>query len=275
FCDLARTNGSWLNGVQVHPDHLRLLRDADIVQVGDIRLHVQLPRAGEVASSLLIFSGERFEDEFIFTDDQTQCIVGGPDSHVSPGGDDSGEDMSFAVSRENGRLDLNTGDGERVSVNGMVVQGVTALVDRDEIVVGHLRIVVNDIASARPAVRAADLIASEVAPRASGLMTRPKGDDAWESEAARRKFTSGRRFVFGQEPEAGDLLDENATVMARLPSGISGGGVEMSISQRLPTAGGPEEDPATVQFGRVMMALGLVLVILLLGLLGFVLMVAT
>ncbi|MCC6954548.1 MAG: FHA domain-containing protein, partial [Deltaproteobacteria bacterium] len=118
FCDLASTNGSWLNGVQVHPDHLRLLRDADIVQVGDIRLHVQLPRAGEVASSLLIFSGERFEDEFVFTDDQTQCIVGGPDSHVSPGGEHSSEDMSFAVSRENGRLDLNTGDGERVSVNG-------------------------------------------------------------------------------------------------------------------------------------------------------------
>ena len=145
FRDNRSTNGSFINGIKLTPGQSRLLRHNDVVQVADYPLrYVELNQKQGVQSSnsLLVFYKEAFESNFVVSAD-SRFAIGGPEGNffIEGATDDKPQ---LEISLVNGRFELSAESESLVIVNGLAVSGVTALSDRDEIVVGPYSIVVND-----------------------------------------------------------------------------------------------------------------------------------
>ncbi len=244
FRDFASTNGSWLNGVQVLSGQFRLLRNGDVVKLADFLIRVvELPASAETfsESSLLVFFAEKFEQEFALTSSGARFTIGGPGSNlvIDPRTPDVQEAV---VVKKDGRIELTTGRTVKpFVVNGLAAVGTTVLNDRDEISFGAYRIVVSDPApqvrhgerSSRQFESLAGTINSEAQayerPHLPEHLRRATPDNGWESEAAKRRATSGRRFVFSSTSEGvpieGTLDMDRGTFADRA-------GFEMSPSQR-------------------------------------------
>jgi predicted component of type VI protein secretion system len=223
--DLNSTNGTLVNGVKVQPGQLRLLRDGDLVQLANFPVRfteVLSPEAEDVymPPTLLVFYGDHFETDFPLATPGARFSIGGADGHVFLDNAPS-HTVQLEISSNANHLELTTGSGGvPIIVNGMAVGGTTALTDRDEIDVGTYKIVVNDPASARSSKENRMIAAISAQKRAGNNLPAtttanvtaqanvpPAGSKSWEweSEQARRKMTSGRKFVFGTSPEEDDV----------------------------------------------------------------------
>ena len=279
FRDLGSTNGSWINGVRVEADHYRLLRHGDVVQLADFPMRVLYEGVDAhtfVApdpGSLLIFQGDRFESEFPLVSADARFVIGGEGAHLYLGGESPGE---LQIGYLGERLELAVSNfSYPILVNGMAVSGTTALSDRDVLEVAGFIFVVNDPRTASAPTEAQQKYVATENPKPDVPIVafdrpnrpdhlRPKGEDGgWESEAARRRSSEGRKFVFGSEE--GDF-DPQGTMS--LPARNFGSGevrFEPTASQRMAGFSQPKEpqrmSPASE---KLYMFLGLAVVVVML-----------
>ncbi|MCB0361039.1 MAG: FHA domain-containing protein, partial [Bdellovibrionales bacterium] len=126
YRDLDSTNGSWVNGVQVFPGQVRLLRHGDVIQFADFPVRVSLSDTSDTAEesrSLLVFFGDRFEAEVFLGEAQARFVIGGPDASMHVDGE-SPDDVQLEVINIGNRLELCTGNcSNPIIVNGLAVGG--------------------------------------------------------------------------------------------------------------------------------------------------------
>ncbi|MCB0344847.1 MAG: FHA domain-containing protein, partial [Bdellovibrionales bacterium] len=211
FCDLDSTNGSWVNSVKVEPGQLRLLRSGDVLQLADfvVRYFENLD-AGSGTSvrlnrSLIVFFNNQFHQEIDLSAEGSRLVIGGPEADLEIDGESS-DRPQLVVAVHSGLIEVTASRGGiPVSVNGMAIAGESAVADRDDIVVGPYRIIVNDEARASAHVQAQQEMAVESAPERSASFIardmRPSEDD-WDRPAKH----GGKNFVFGTPP-----VDEDVT----------------------------------------------------------------
>lgn len=247
YRDFESTNGSWVNGVKLAPGQYRLVRHGDVIQLADFPMKVvdinYIPGAeADAVPTVLVFYNDHFEAEIPLEDAERVFSVGGPGGAFFVEG--VPPDVSQLEIVHNGwRVELSVGQSALpVIVNGMAARGVTALSDRDEVAIDAYRVIVNDIRSAAPVegVRPKGKAQGEKAVQAYEAKNAPEHltnvaqqNIDWESEAAKRRAQSGKKFVFGSEPE----LEETTATMGLARQRYSGGpGYEMSVSQRFSAA---------------------------------------
>lgn len=253
YRDFNSTNGSWINGVKVTADQLRLLRDGDFIQVANFPLRVTEYRddgvqdPAMVPPSLIVFSGDNVEADVPLAIPGAKFVIGGPEGHFYLDGFPEGE-VLLEIVYAAPRIELITG-GPHVPamVNGMHVGGVTELVDRDEVDISGLKIIVSDLASAesskearmRAAMASHERTKSTVekSPIVARQGSRPPIANDWETDAMRRK-EMGRKFIFGSPPAD----EHNVTGTMAMPISQMGGvGFETSSSFRFTQGGGSDE----------------------------------
>ena len=217
--DMSSTNGTMVNGVKVQPGQIRLLRDGDLIQVANFPVRFsEVEEHGQngaepppqLPPTLLIFSGESFETDFPLALPGAKFTIGGREGHLFLEGENP-EAVNLEITTGPGHIELSKGvGGISVIVNGMAVNGVTNLADRDEIDIGHYKIIVNDPTSANTSKESRMLAAITAQKKFSGdanaIQANPSGVAGskaweWESEQAKRKLNAGRKFVFGSSPE--------------------------------------------------------------------------
>lgn len=148
FKDLGSTNGSWLNDRVIAPEHWKLIRPGDVLQVADIVLKfaaadgaTDKPRQGFPAlggRTLLVFSNGEFLDEYPVPDYGKALIIGGDkaDLQLAEESDDSfvlekrGDSVTaytehqllpFVVNGEQRYEEQPLGDGDEVEVGPYVI----------------------------------------------------------------------------------------------------------------------------------------------------------
>lgn len=212
FRDLGSTNKSWVNGIEVSQGQVRLLRNHDVIQLADFPLRVSdlskedisgLPDV-YVSVFLLVFVGGKFREQVDLIEPDDRLVLGGPEANFNIEGFAS-DNLIMVIARNLGRLELTVGKvGPTVKVGGVGVRGTTSLVDRDEIDVEELKVVVSDSSSLVPQLVTKGQY--KAGPRSPSGVT-VSGE--WRSEAVRRKNTTGRPFVFGQEVESRDVAEND------------------------------------------------------------------
>lgn len=211
YLDMGSTNGSWVNGVQVSENQIRLIRSGDILRVADLQMRVASVDEGAVEEpvALLVFQGDHFEFSVPLEDIGGEFRVGGAEGDILPDPDPTAE-SEVVIRNDNGRIELITGSAKTpVIVNGLAVGGTTVLVDRDQIGIGAYQLVVSDPRSAAMQAPARpEIIEHQGAiptaydrPNLPDHLRSSIQEDGWESEASRRRSQTGRKFVFGSEPE--------------------------------------------------------------------------
>jgi hypothetical protein len=280
FKDFESTNGTWVNGVRLTPGQVKLLRNGDVLQLADFPMRItELVQSDKPETpSILVFYNGRFENQFNFSSSGDLFAIGGPNGSYFIEGATSGQSQ-LQISYNGERLELTTGVSEvKVTVHGMASTGVTTLSDRDDILVGPYLLIVSDIRSASPidpTLFRAGAGSSPIA-GAGQAYDRPNvpkhlrrsAEEDWESEAARRKSTEGKRFVFGTRP---DELEVTSTL--QVSSGVrlgSSTGFEMSASQRFSRAvAEAEEREASPVTESVLIVFGIFVFCLIIGFLAY------
>lgn len=278
FKDFESSNGSWVNGVKLSPGQIRLLRHGDIVRVADFAMRVSEvnPRSAEqlaaAGPSVLVFYKDAFDSEVQLNVPNAGFQIGGEGGNFFIEGA-SPDAVFLSINPSGKRLELHTGQmPEQIIVNGLAVSGVTALSDRDEISLPPYRLVVNDIKSDTP--HSAKAVQTG---RGSGIQAydRPNlpahlqsqsetEEDGWVSEASRRKESTGKRFVFGSEPE--DPMNKTMTLGQMPPQQSSSGGrpaYEMSSSHRFANVYSDNARQPRAMNETLLVALGVIIFLLL------------
>ena len=277
FKDFESTNGSWINGIKLTPGQIRLLRNNDVIQLADFPVRVkdhESGNGGAHACSILVFYNDSFESEFPLSAGHDRFVVGGPNADYSLEGTSNAEPQ-LEVLYMGTRLELTAGvSAKPIIVNGMAVGGVAALSDRDEIMVGPYRFVVNDLRTAvQTQYNAQKLQGNSPAFSANTGMSDGTGgsgivrtqEEDWESEASRRKSLSGRKFVFGSEREK-----EVTSTIGFGDFGQTSPGFEMSASHRFSQAVAEAEEGSRSRVSEhVMMLFGIVVFCVIVGFLAF------
>lgn len=249
FRDFQSTNGSWINGVKLPPGQMKLLRHGDVIQLADFPMKIwEVERTeDEIRAqrcSVLVFDHDSFVNEFLLDTPGASFVIGGPHADLMlPASRTDGPELS--VTNHGNHMELSCGIiSVPVIVNGMASGGVATLKDRDEIVVGTYRLIVNDMRTSTIAIgrNGHQGFASNIAPgrqvqaydrpNLPEHLQRPKSNE-WESEAAKRKQQSGRRFIFGSDSSEDEVTTTIGlkTMELQRPSGF-----EMSASQRFSRA---------------------------------------
>jgi len=209
--DLDSTNGTLVNGIRVQPGQLRLLRSGDLIQLANFPLrfsdaHVESEASEQLPATLLVFYDNHFESAFPLAVPGARFVIGGPEGHFFL--ESAGEEPQLEIVFSGTRLELNTfPDASPTMVNGMVVGGISSLADRDEVDIGPYKIIVNDPATATAAKQDRALAAIEAKRKSSDLQSiQAHAGDAsrgweWETDPAKRKMLTGRKFVFGTSPD--------------------------------------------------------------------------
>ena len=225
YRDLGSTNGSWVNGVKAELGNLRLVRDGDVVQVADFAIKVSCTMESKAEQesevlppvSLLVFEGDSFLSEYPLDLTQARLTVGGPDSNLPLEVEGDLANSPVIIQQHISHIDLSSDSkAPQVVVNGSVVLGNTVLKDGDIVEVCDYRIVINDpnyasslsredvtigVGSSPKEVKPAEVYDRITVPE---HLKNDKEDGGWESESARRKANTGRRFVFGNIDEEND-----------------------------------------------------------------------
>lgn len=272
YRDFGTTNGSWVNGIPVREGQLRLLRDGDIVLISDfpVKITSLADRPENEYPSILVFSGEKFDFEFDFS--QQQSFVFGGDGELSENGS---SDSQVEIRYQEGRLELVTEKSVvPVVVNALSVAsgGVSSLVDRDVVSLGYFRVVVNDPASAAESRdRETDSEAmSHPSDQLSALeeihapVQEGPSLSGWESEAAKRKAQSGHKFIFGSSMSEDDpSVDSTIAMPSHEFSERSG--FEMNASQRIMAMSMKPEQPGSLLGEKIIFVLLALVLVFLLG----------
>jgi hypothetical protein len=279
FRDFESTNGSWVNGVKLVPGQYRLVRHGDVIQLADFPMKVvdvnHVPdMEAEAMPTVLVFYNDHFEAEIPLEDAESIFAVGGPSGAFFVEGAPS-ELPQLEIVHNGWRVELTVGPNALpVIVNGMAARGVTALSDRDEVAIDAYRVIVNDIRSAAQpeTVRPKAKGQGEKAVQAYGrkdtpehlLRTSQQSID-WESEAAKRRALSGKKFVFGSEPE----MEETTATMGIARQRYSGGtGFEMSVSQRFSASVADAENRRPSPLAEMLLTIfGMIIFLVIIGLL--------
>lgn len=141
FSDLGSTNGSWVNGKPVPSGYKVLLRPNDALQLADITLRVA-DRGGDYPEqSALIFQNGECVDEITIPETGTALSVGGAEATVIL---DGASDRVVTLERRGGEVFAQVvSSGTTVLRNGLPVTGSVPLLDRDELVVQGVMILMN------------------------------------------------------------------------------------------------------------------------------------
>jgi hypothetical protein len=197
----------------------------------------------DAVPTVLVFYNDHFEAEIPLEDAENVFAVGGSSGAFFVEGAPP-ETTQLEIVHNGWRVELKVGPNALpVIVNGMAARGVTALSDRDEVAIDAYRVIVNDIRSATQpeTVRPKAKGPGEKSVQAYGRKDTPEHllkaaqqqSLDWESEAAKRRALTGKKFVFGSEPE----MEEATATMGLARQRYAGGkGFEMSVSQRFSAA---------------------------------------
>lgn len=147
FVDLGSTNGSFLNGDQLHPHIPVLIRAGDIVRFGDVEAIVQEEGAIRSVPSLYVFRKSTYEGEFPISS-TTDFSFGGMNATI-PADELNTKELIFIVRQD----ESFQGEGALMMsckfpditpvVNGRDVSGRVALSDRDTIQIGSINMLVS------------------------------------------------------------------------------------------------------------------------------------
>lgn len=279
FRDFDSTNGSWVNGVKVGSQNLRLLRDGDLIILSNFPMRISevgRPKLSlDSEPSLLVFSEDKFELEYPLSS-SSAFTVGGPDATLVVTGGENTPILRIEFAPP--RIELTAFAAVQVMVNGASVGGTTALSDRDEVDVAGLKIVINDPASAQATkesrMKAAMMnnhIGRNIERGISAPIARPGAQSEigldWESETSRRRELLGRKFIFGTNPSGGTDAHNVTSTMSFRPSG----GFEVSASHRFSRASldaAVEEGKPGLSEG-VLGVIGFIMFVLILAAIGY------
>lgn len=278
YRDFASTNGSWVNGIQLMSGQIRVLRSGDLVKIADFPMRViELGSPPGFSSwSLLVFLGDKFEQEFVFTPERVRFSLGGPGSDVIIAGEAT-VGVQFMITKHGRSFELTTGKSNYpVIVNGLASTGTTTLADRDEISCGSYRVVVND----RTDVKRASAVVEHATAANSGIqayeqrqvpdhLRRPYEDgDGWKSEAAKRRASSGRKFIFNGA-DGGNNIE---STMDMDPDEFAAqAGFEMHSSQRFFSVLRKPEGGSAPTNERTLVIVGMVTFVAILAFVAYVL----
>lgn len=275
--DLNSTNGTQVNGVKVQPGQFRMLRHGDLVQLANFpmrftELHPinHESEDGVPPPTLLVFNGDHFEADFPLATPGARFLVGGAEGHLflEPPGDATQLEIAFHASH----LEMTViASAVPIIVNGMSVGGVTTLSDRDEIDIESYKIIVNDPASARTSKENRMIAALQAQPKRPGAPQATLGTNEarpweWESDVTKKKLMSGRKFVFGTNPEEDDV--SGTVAMTRQEMAFKTG--EIGAAQRFSQSAARMDtvkDPDSVE--KRQMIMGAIVLVLLIGVLVY------
>lgn len=288
FKDFESTNGTWINGVRLTPGQMKLIREGDVLQLADFPIRFSSvdrsvhPQISGPNTSLLVFYKDHFEAEFPM-ESSSSFSIGGPAGDFFLEGVPN-DKPQLEIIYDGSRLELACSSSVvPVIVNHLASRGVAALTDRDEINVGAYTLIVNDLKSAAPTepfANRAGAGSSPVADTSAKAYDRPNLPDhlrqttpadqagGWESEASRRLQISGKRFVFGTDPEE----DETTSTLGVSARSYGGGsvGFEMNASQRFAQAiSAAEKRQSSALSEGILVVIGVVVFCLIVGLLAY------
>lgn len=247
YWDLGSTNGSWINGVSISSGKARILRTGDALQLADTSLKIQPADDSSLeAASLNVIGNPALPPRSVLVVTSDQFVAEYPLSAIG---------MAFRVAvadaelicdtmpelgvvqvccTDSNRLELLTYEtGGAVLLNGAVPAGTTMLSDRDEIVVGDFRILVNDIStSVTNPERTPDSygLVVNVSPVSSSRSERTSDlqDDSLERERflaqERKRRVEETRYAFSSHALSSDVTDTQefkAQKRGRKPSEIA------------------------------------------------------
>jgi hypothetical protein len=141
FSDLGSTNGSWVNGKPIPSGYRVLLRPNDVLQLADVTLRLTDLGGDYPEQSALIFQNGECVDEIAIPETGTALSVGGADATVTL---DGVSDRVVTFERRGKEVIAQVGSsGTTVLKNGVPVTGSVPLMDRDELVVQGVIILMN------------------------------------------------------------------------------------------------------------------------------------
>lgn len=247
YRDLGSTNGSWKNGKIVKAGQMVLVRSGDVMQLADTPLRLVLPAddaasAGGLAgfpafssSTLIVFSGDEFHDEFPLPEYGRALVIGGNQADLRIG-NDMNELPRLVIERRGERVcAYGVADGAEIFINGDEVSETVTLHDGDELKVAQYTILFNNpkaeipaeavdqavpatepIPTGAPGGGYEDAAAGALAGRglsAAGYTETAAYLRAWDTpqasgDVASGSATSSGRFTFGQSDVAVDSVDD-------------------------------------------------------------------
>jgi predicted component of type VI protein secretion system len=279
FRDFESTNGSWINSIQVSAGQIKLIRSGDTIRLADFSMRLIEEDTPEISTkqlcTLLLFNVDRFEREISLMDKGSRFVIGGPEGDMFIDGE-SRDAPQIVIVHFGDRVELTTGRSQQpIIINGLAATGTTALVDRDEIILGHIRIIVNDVASAQNSIVPHDYMVptnrtstqAYERPNLPAHLRKEDEGDGWESEAARRRMQVGRKFVFSSNPDG--VQPTGTLALDAYEFGRSG--FEMSSSQRFfSMIQSPDETLMSSLSEKVLIGVGVVVFTILIGFVGVV-----
>jgi len=213
FQDLGSTNGSWINGVELRPNEIKLLRSGDILQLADFPMRVariggDIVKSGSlsmldtaVAPSVLIFDNQEFKRESLLQNTGSRFLIGAEDGELSI--DVEPDNALFEIVNNGKSLEIRIKtDAEAVELNGLIIVDTAVLSDRDKIVIGNYQIIVNDFRSAF------DLVERAIGSSVNGTKHHHKsGDGGYFLEKRPESASQINAKHLKTKEEAVDLVD--------------------------------------------------------------------
>lgn len=255
FKDLGSTNGSWINGDSVTPGTWKLVREGDLLQVGDRVLRLEHP-PGSFSSSvpllrqrvLLVFKKGELIDEFPLPDSGEALIVGGPRGDLELARSESSRAaLVFEVAA--GGMTVRSDAGLFIVVkNGSETILPTSIKDRDEIEVEDYHIICQNPGSGAVPVPVGAVPLAQGRPELNRGVEEALVKDSWQggestlSRAATRSHEGRPRFGELAHGTAGD--DAN---LAERYLGTRAGGAGRPLAHDVP-AFLPLPPPAPLSF---------------------------
>jgi hypothetical protein len=150
FQDLGSTNGSWLNGEKLEPNHWNLLRETDYIQLADVALKVKFPDGpgaggfpARQKSSLIVVGQNGFVEEFPIPDYGRALMVGGSSGDIEIPGDVAEEPALVIERRGENVCAFQVSKQYSFLRNGVEVAETVDVDDRDVLGISRFQIIVN------------------------------------------------------------------------------------------------------------------------------------
>ncbi len=212
FKDLGSSNGSWLNGRHLPAEEHYILRSGDELQLADSFLGIRIISEDEIPASALVFSREDLLSEIEVPGNGKFLTVGGHKADYKLDVD-LGSLPQFILEKRSGFVCVYPVSSEnRATVNGVMLDNILQLKDRDVVELPPYRIIMH-----LPAVKA---LSSEsfTGSRESGQLA------SWdEIEKAPKSHLFGRARAdtaeFGLDPaKIVDAPEEKRDLSSKLDS---------------------------------------------------------
>lgn len=262
YRDLGSTNGSWIDGNPVKTGGFRVVRSGSVLQLATVALKISVTgtardgsqSGGSRTASILVFSGDRFIDEYPIPELGRALVIGGSQGDLRLEGDIY-EMPSLVIERKGSRVVVfQMAKDIPVKLNFTPLTDVQGLKDGDFIAIGQYQLTLN------------------LPPVQSIIGREQMGPKDWaheEASPASRVGTSSRPNVgsalFGGRAERGEeeeIADRTMAMNPDLVRDIYGG--DMSTSMRYKMQEGPSSYLDTSE-GRFVVLVLMVLLALVLA----------